>query len=124
MNPEQYLDKVKSLLIANSRVKHFYVVREITFKDAGLYRIKVELVDGGVLEIFEYFVFSSSQIEIIKYSYHLQNKNKNLIKRWDNAPHHLELSTFPDHAHVGDDSNVFVSNKPTLEEILEFLSKH
>lgn len=25
-----------------------------------------------------------------------------LIKRWDNAPHHPELDTFPHHLHEGD----------------------
>jgi len=32
-----------------------------------------------------------------KYRYHWQTGSGKLIKRWDNAPHHPEIDTFPDH---------------------------
>ncbi|MHB8232628.1 MAG: toxin-antitoxin system TumE family protein [bacterium] len=34
------------------------------------------------------------------YSYHWQDENQNLILRWDNAPHHNRILTFPHHKHV------------------------
>lgn len=37
---------------------------------------------------------------IKKYSFHWQDKDKNRIRRWDNAPHHPELENFPHHRHL------------------------
>ena len=33
------------------------------------------------------------------YSYHLQNSESKMIIRWDNAPHHTNINTFPHHIH-------------------------
>lgn len=35
------------------------------------------------------------------YSYHWQNSEE--VIRFDNAPHHEELNTFPDHLHIGEE---------------------
>ncbi|OFV66964.1 MAG: hypothetical protein SBU_000257 [Candidatus Syntrophoarchaeum butanivorans] len=40
-----------------------------------------------------------SEIEFI-YSYHWQDENRKLRIRWDNAPHHKHLKTFPHHKHT------------------------
>ncbi|MCZ7372989.1 MAG: DUF6516 family protein [Candidatus Methanoperedens sp.] len=53
----------------------------------------------------------------IDYSYHWQNNEKKLIKRWDNAPHHAEIETFPHHLHNGED--IMPSTEPTFVEILK-----
>ena len=37
----------------------------------------------------------------IAYSYHYQNKDKELIFKYDNAEHHPELENFPHHKYVG-----------------------
>jgi hypothetical protein len=39
----------------------------------------------------------------IKYRYHYMDENQVMIFRYDNAPHHVEVSTFPHHKHEGDD---------------------
>ena len=51
-----------------------------------------------------------------KNSVWLDEENK-LIIGWDNAPHHTELKTFPDHKHVG--KKAFPSPKVKLEHVLE-----
>ena len=48
---------------------------------------------------------------------HWQNNEKKLIKRWDNAPHHVEIETYPHHLHNGED--IMPSAEPTFVEILE-----
>jgi hypothetical protein len=37
-----------------------------------------------------------------KYSFHWQKKSGEMISRWDNAPHHTHISTFPHHRHLLD----------------------
>jgi len=41
-----------------------------------------------------------------KYRHHWQDKSGKIKKRWDNAPHHPELDSFPDHIHDGSEENV------------------
>ncbi|MBN1802553.1 MAG: hypothetical protein JW891_13660 [Candidatus Lokiarchaeota archaeon] len=52
------------------------------------YKAKLELVDNTLLFIKEYI--SSSEHA---YSYHWQDKNGELLIRWDNAPHHETIKT-------------------------------
>jgi len=35
-----------------------------------------------------------------KYRYHFMDGSDQLIFRYDNAPHHPEVATFPDHTHL------------------------
>ncbi len=61
------------------------------------------------------------------YSYHWERRGQTgEIYRWDNAPHHSHVNTFPDHFHKGDERTVIESNlSPTprlaLHEILAFI---
>jgi hypothetical protein len=34
------------------------------------------------------------------YSYHWQTPKGKIIVRWDNAPHHKDISTFTNHKHI------------------------
>ena len=54
------------------------------------------------------------------YSYHWQDKNKNMIIRWDNSPHHKQLKTFPHHKHVPE---IKESNEIRIEDILKVIEE-
>ncbi len=56
---------------------------------------RIEFIDGSVLHIKDYLFLNGKR----KYSYHWQDKKGNLISRWDNSPHHKNISTFPHHRH-------------------------
>jgi len=56
------------------------------------------LIGGFELHIAEYVV-TDPILTRPKYRYHLQTSDGRLISRWDNAPHHPTVSTFPDHRH-------------------------
>ena len=81
-------------------------------------KIKARLIDGSVLYVRE-FVSSGDY----NYSFQWQKDGKLKI-RWDNAPHHRELPTFPHHKHVGGERNVVPSNEITLEDVLTFIANH
>jgi hypothetical protein len=40
--------------------------------------------------------------ETRRYRYHYMDESSNLICRWDDAPHHSDLKTFPYHIHLAD----------------------
>ncbi|OQW86976.1 MAG: hypothetical protein BWK78_09515 [Thiotrichaceae bacterium IS1] len=53
----------------------------------------------------------------IKYRYQYMNDHHQLIFRYDNAPHHPLLLTFPHHKHLANDK-VAECSEPTLVEVL------
>jgi len=79
---------------------------------------KIEFIDGSVLHIREYIFLNSKR----KYSFHWQDKEGNLIVRWDNSPHHFHIKTFPDHKHIG--NKVFESEEICLEDVVKFIERH
>ncbi|MFN7341200.1 MAG: DUF6516 family protein [Opitutia bacterium] len=52
----------------------------------------------------------------IKYRYHYMNDEQVMIFRYDNAPHHTNVSTFPHHKHEGE--NIRESVEPSLDQVL------
>jgi len=70
-----------------------------------------------VLEFDE--IISQERIEIkkLKYRYHVMDKDKQLIFRYDNVSHFVKIKTHPHHKHTKD--KVVESNSPGLLEVIE-----
>jgi hypothetical protein len=49
-----------------------------------------------------------------RYAYHI-SKGSELIIRWDNAPHHKQIKTYPHHKHINE--NVLESREVTIDDI-------
>ncbi len=109
-----YFDFLKKIANKNPDVVKFRLIKEFIGVNKGFTRFALEMREGTELHVFEYV---DSGFHKIDYSYHWQNKDKKLIKRWDNAPHHTEIETFPHHVHNGED--IMPSAEPTFAEILE-----
>ena len=73
---------------------------------------KVNFIDGSVLFIKDYLFIDSKR----KYFYHWQDKSGSLLSRWDNAPHHSDLISFPHHRHL-ENTEVTASTERNLPEI-------
>ncbi len=117
---ENFLADLKASLTASPIIKDIEILDEFITSVSGFLDCRVLLIDESELFVSEYFTVLKDRIKRDKYSYHLQ-KNDELIIRWDNAPHHRELSTFPDHVHRKD--GVHESKEMTVEDILEELSE-
>ncbi len=88
------------LLEGSPVVRKYEILDYKEGRDFYFLKIKAELMDGSVLYIREF-------VSENEYSYSFQwQKNGNLLIRWDNAPHHRHLETFPHHKHVGSKDNV------------------
>ncbi len=55
--------------------------------------------DGSLLQFVE-FVNVKTVVERYKYSYHYQDEAGQLLFRYDMAPHHPDVMTFPHHKHL------------------------
>lgn len=117
-----YLDEIKSLLISLGFVADFEMLREETLGMTGMYRLRAKLDGGSVLEMFEYFqVLDDRKTRVEKYSFHWQTGDGVLIRRWDNAPHHPEIPSFPNHVHHGGNGSVSQSVPVSGVQILKLL---
>lgn len=100
--------KLRSLKLLNIKVA-------IGNPSSGSFRLKGFLNEKTFIEIFEFllkgFLNEKTFIEIfgflylgeiIKYSY-IFVENDKAILRYDNAPHHTEIQTFPHHKHLKDE---------------------
>jgi len=117
-----YLAYIKALIVANSQVLRWTVLREETQGDMGLFRYRLTLRGTSLLEMFERFQVVEGRVQVAKYSFHWQDATGQLLKRWDNAPHHPELSTNPDHVHDGAEDNVRPHEPISAEEVLTLLT--
>ena len=93
---------------------------EVVDMDRGFLKISLVLLDSSQISIFEYVEIKNKPV-VEKYRYHWQNKNSQLIKRWDNAPHHQDIETFPHHLH--DSGGVKPHAQPTIKQVIDVISK-
>jgi hypothetical protein len=94
---DQYLIEIENKLreIADLILDYSLKVERPEF--TGLVHIK------GEITFFEGSSLTFSQLfsgKPISYRFHLMDAEKTLIRRWDSAPHHRELNTFPFHMHT------------------------
>ena len=55
----------------------------------------------------------------VKYRYQYMRPHDACIFRYDNAPHHRDVATFPHHKHLGEgDEQVVESAEPSLSDVL------
>lgn len=101
-----YLNRVKALIILTPQIIHWEIVREEAQGDVGLFRYRLTLCDDSLLEMFELFAVVDEVVRVQKYSFHWQTREGGLIKRWDNAAHHPEVTTYPHHVHDGAELSV------------------
>ncbi|AEA46526.1 toxin-antitoxin system TumE family protein [Archaeoglobus veneficus] len=95
---EDYFEFLKKLALTSSVTKEIRVLREFCGTESGFIRFVVEFIDNSELHVFEHV---DRNLRKTDYSYHWQDKDRKLLLRWDNAPHHPEIETFPHHLHRG-----------------------
>jgi hypothetical protein len=77
----------------------------------------LRFTDESSLHFIE-FVDVKAGMERYKYAYHYQDREENMIFRYDMAPHHPEIPTFPHHKHTPS-NKVTACNPPALGQVLE-----
>lgn len=88
-------------------------------KSAQPNKLRVFLIDGSFLDVW--------LSEENDYSFHWEQRAVcGLIHRWDNAPDHPEVESFPNHFHEGEENNIMSSHldadmRDAFKEVLEFI---
>ncbi|TDA70435.1 MAG: hypothetical protein D9V47_01440 [Clostridia bacterium] len=123
MTPKQYFRQMHSLLISLDFVEDFQIREVSATEDFGYQRLRLNLVGGNMVEMFEYVVREHGRLSTLNYSFHLQAADGTLIKRWDNAPHYPWLKNFPHHLHDGMRNQVLPSVAMTGRKFLKELKR-
>ena len=119
---ERYMNDLDVLISASPSIVDIDIIRR-DIRDTGLektalFRYRIKLIDESLIEITERILEERGGLTTTKYRYHWQTGSGKLIKRWDNAPHHPEIDTFPDHLHDGSEDNVKSFRKMNALDIL------
>jgi hypothetical protein len=124
---EAYLRRLDAVLAASALVHDVEIIRrsirDTEFEKVLHYRSRVLLANGDFIEMTERLLETQGRLEDTKYRHHWQYRNALLLKRWDNAPHHRSVDTFPHHLHDGGEDHVVrhpaTMGLEVLQQILE-----
>nr|MDO8077872.1 DUF6516 family protein [Candidatus Freyarchaeota archaeon] len=93
---------------------------EVKTNTAGTVKGRLSFTDGSKLEFAEYVVISGGKVNKVRYRYTWLLEDA-VLTRWDNAPHHPELETYPHHKHEAE--RVWKCSEPSLASILDNIEK-
>jgi len=102
-----------TILSKHSVVVELRITKTLVEPEIELIKANATLTDGSVLHVSE-----TTREGWRDYSYHWQ-RNGELIRRWDNAPHHRNLPNFPHHIQEEDD--ILPGDDVNLTDILSFI---
>ena len=83
---------------------------------------EVFFTDGSRLAFFEFLRSALTSLNREKYRYHFMDAGNQLVFRYDNAPHHPKIATFPHHKHQP--TGVVDSLAPSFEQVLLEIEAH
>jgi len=84
--------------------------------ETGSFKLRAIIDQKFFIDIYEFLLKG----KVIRYSYALIKENKSVL-RYDNAPHHLELRTYPHHKHV--ENELFPLENPSLSAFISEVKK-
>lgn len=121
-DPTNYISVIETALMTSEVIAEYTVLDQWTNTDDGYFRIRATLNNGDFLEAANYFVVEDERPITVDYRYQWMDHTRTILRRrWDNTPHHPEVTTFPHHCHVEDEANVLPSATISLLQLLLFL---
>lgn len=116
---EEYFLQVENALREYPNISSYALSKKIYNSRQGSIGGKIVFEDGHSLEFTE--VVDTEQVDKVKYRYHYMDASQKLIFRYDNAPHHPQVASFPHHKHTI--RSVKASKEPGLQSVLFEISK-
>jgi hypothetical protein len=114
---EEYFTHVYQLVQGLPHVQAERYEEHILSVTRGNLRIRLRFPDQALLEMSEAVVLMAEELRWLGYRYHYQDASGAMLFRYDNAPHHPEIPTHPDHKHAGD--RIVASAHPSIEQVLQ-----
>lgn len=117
MRLRRYLERLRDTIYSRREIEVEYIrVEEVLADRLGAIEGRLRFYDDSLLVFTETVIERGIVLVKTDYAYHYQRADGTLIFRYDNAPHHPEVSTFPDHIHI--EGCVEATESPDLSEVL------
>lgn len=111
-----YFESVEKIIQNNALTICINLQRNYTSINTAYIKGEIIFTDGSRLAVFQHVRLHETGLLITDYRYHYMTHDNRLIFRYDNAPHHSEIATFPHHKHLP--SGVQSADMPDLKDIL------
>lgn len=113
----QYFQEIESEIAGCLHVVESSITKDQRSLHIGIIEGRLLFTDESSLHFIQ-FVDVKAGRELYKYAYHYQDRSGNMVFRYDMAPHHPEIPTFPHHKHTHS-NKVTACTPPTLARVLE-----
>lgn len=116
---EEYFLRVEKVIQEFPNIRSYALNKKTYNHRQGSINGRIVFNDGYSLEFTE--VVDTEEVGKLKYRYHYMNTSQKLVFRYDDAPHHPQVKSFPHHKHTT--RVIKASKEPTLQDILLEISK-
>ena len=113
---EAYFTEIECTIQAFPGVRFLSLTKKIYNSTQGYIGGSIVFENNHRLDFVE--VKNTDYSKKVKYRYHYMDEDQNMIFRYDNAPHHANVSTFPHHKHEFDENKVVSSPEVNLDRVL------
>ena len=117
---EEYFAQLEGIIKEFPNVRFVSLTKKIYNISQGYISGSIVFENNHRLDFVE--VKNVEVLSKIKYRYHYMNDEKSMIFRYDNALHHVSVSTFPHHKHDGE--SIRESVEPNLDQVLLEISRY
>lgn len=115
----RYLSRLQDMIISRQEIQ--IVTMEIidrsqrSGQSSEFYAV-LRFPDTSELQVSEKLIVENYALRKTRYAYHYQESDNSLIFRYDNAPHHQDVPTFPHHKH--EQEQIVSAQPPDLGDVL------
>jgi hypothetical protein len=124
LSAEGQLDTISTRLLATGGVPLLPPESEARSGDTrGILDVRLGYPNGYQFDVTVFLDVSRGHPEWVWYAFHLRDEQGRCVFRYDNAPHHPGVRTFPHHKHVGPDEAPQAHPRPSLRQILREVTR-
>ena len=109
-----YFERIESLIANFDNTVSYSIEKKYYSSNKGLVKGFIIFTNGYKLELMEVKDVEISSKD--KYKYQLMDAQNNMVFRYDNAPHHNDVKSFPHHKHLP--TETVESEEPDFLDIL------
>ncbi len=116
-----YFSSVEQLIARTPIIVSHEITYDVKSRALGLLSGRINFIHSMVLEFLELVKIDDlGNQESVKYRFHLMREDTTALFRYDNAPHHPEIDSFPDHKHLFShgQERIVSSERMHLERVL------
>jgi hypothetical protein len=114
---QKFAENIENIIASNPIILSSNILKQFGPQSETVYlKGNLLFIDFSVLEIAIFAAKFRNEVIIDKYRFHYMNKDGQMVFRYDNAPHHHEIPTFPHHKHTS--NKAIQSSMPSMKDIL------